>query len=175
MRRVFMIVILLGMVPLAFASGDDVLYAGGTVPQLKIGDSGRLDFSLSTRLQFVSSRGTLEVPYCGIESFEHTKEVAVHLGVAPAIAVGLVAARKRNHFVRITYLDCNQVAQVVVFQVPQNMPAFLIPALEARAPQAYCGPYSECGPMRRVEGSRSRPQGAKANPVSPSSSPTITK
>jgi hypothetical protein len=113
---------------------------------VKEGSAGRFDFSSAGQLRFVSSETVLEIPYSGIESFQHSKEAAVHLGVAPAIAVGLVAARRHNHFVRITWKDGNQLPQVAVFEVPKAMTAYLMPMLEARSPQAQCMPYADCPP-----------------------------
>ncbi len=157
MRKAVWVFMLLAIAaPVFAADGDNVSYAGGTVSQLKEGAAGRFDLSSGTQLRFVSAGSVLEIPYNGIESFEHTKEVAVHLGVAPAIAVGLVASRKRNHFVRITYKDSNQSLQVAVFEIPKTMPIFIMPMLEARAPQAVCAPYTDC--TSRLRAGANRPQ-----------------
>lgn len=133
------------MANLAFAAEDgNVAYAGGTVPLMKGGATGKFDFTSANQLQFISSGMVLEIPYSSIESFQHTKEAVVHLGVAPAIAVGLLAARRHNHFVRITYKDNNQLPQVVVFLVPKSMTAYLMPILQVRSPQARCWPLEDC-------------------------------
>jgi len=140
MRKTSLLFILLLLAAPALASGQDITYAGGTVASVKAGAAGSLDLSSGTTLRFNSLGGSLEVPYAAIRSYHASSEVAVHLGVAPTIAVGLVAARKRNHFVRITYQDSNHVTQVAVFQVPNTMLRYLMPALESRAPQAHCTP-----------------------------------
>src|ERR1700679_3331815 len=101
MRKVITCFLLLVTASFLFAADDNnVTYAGGTAPQVKEGTAGRFDFSSTTQLRFVSSGTVLEIPYAGIDSFAHTKEAAVHLGVPPAIAVALIAARRHNHFVR---------------------------------------------------------------------------
>ena len=151
MRTVAMMVLFLAA-GFAFAAGDgDVTYTGGTAPQMKEGSVGKFDFSSAGQLRFISASATLEIPFAGIESFEHTREAAVHLGVAPAVAVGLIAARRHNHFVRITYKDSNQLPQVVVFEVPKAMTSYLIPTLEARAPQVHCAVAGYCTPRPIVQ------------------------
>jgi hypothetical protein len=129
---------------------------------MKEGSAGKFDFSSAGQLRFVSSGTVLEIPYNGIESFAHTKEAAVHLGVAPAIAVGLVAARRHNHFVRITYKDSNQLPQVAVFEVPKSMTVYLMPMLEATAPQAHCAPYEDCTPKPMPQRPAASPAAAAA-------------
>lgn len=145
MQKALLTLLTLVLVAPAFAiGGSQVVYTGGTVSQLKDGATGTLDLTSANELRFVYPDGNLEIPYDSIESFEHSKEVSVHLGVAPAVAVALVAHRKKNHFVRISFTDADHLQQVAVFEVPKKMPIFLMPALEARSPQANCRPYVEC-------------------------------
>lgn len=118
----------------AFAvEGSEVVFAGGSVPGLTAGAAGSLDL---TRGAFVLLRfpgQEVEIPYDRIRSYEHTQEVAVHLGVAPAIAVGLVKKRRKNHYLRITFADKADVAQVVVLEIPKTMPRVIMPLLAVRA------------------------------------------
>ena len=173
MRGLFVVSMLLILAAPAFAwDGDNVTYAGGTASKLKEGSAGKFDYSSAAQLRFVSAGDTLEIPYKGMESFEHSKELAVHLGVAPAIAVGLVAARKRNHYVRITYKDGNQLPQVAVFEVQGPMLRFLMPMLEARAPQAQCGPYADCTPKPRIAVSKQQAPAATTEAAPPSAPAT---
>jgi len=138
MPKAFPMVMFLTLALPAFAAGDDgVAYAGGTVSQIKAGAAGSLDLSSGAALRFSSSSGDLDIPYSAIDSWQHTNEPAVHLGVLPAIAVGAVAARKRNQYLRITYTDSDHVTQVAVFQVPKRMLRYIVPALESRAPNAH--------------------------------------
>lgn len=158
MRKFGAMLMLIAMAVPVFAAGEDnVVYVNGTTAQIKEGGAGRFDFSSATQLRFTGPGGTVEIPYDGIESFEHTRQLAVH-GVLPVIAVALVAPLNHNHFVRITYKDSNRVAQVAVFQVPRNMPAFLMAILEARAPRANCKPYEACTVKPRPAAPRPEPQ-----------------
>ncbi len=172
-KTVFVLTMIAAAIPALAVEGSDVAYQGGTIPQLKESTVGKFDLTSGTGLRFLYSGGSLEIPYNRIESFKHSKEVAVHLGVAPAIAVGLVKRRRRNHFVQITFLDGNNLHQVAVFEIPKTMPRVLMPAFVARAPQARCEPFQECGPLPRLNPMQPRQVGnavpgqAMTNPSTP--------
>ena len=96
--------------------GGQVMYVGGTVEALKEGVTGRLDTSSQTALSFDYSGGKLVIPYGLVDAYEYSQQVARHLGVLPAIAVGLIKGRQRKHFFRITYHDENKVTQVAILK-----------------------------------------------------------
>ena len=125
--------------PMAAVEDDQVMYAGGTAPALRVGVVGRLDTTSGKSLTFETSGTKLLIPYADIQSFEYSTEVTRHLGVLPAIGVGLVKMRRRRHYFRISYRGADNVSQVAVFEVPKQMPRTLRAVLEARAPQA-CRP-----------------------------------
>ena len=122
-----------------------VMYVGGTVASLKQGERCKLDTKSQTELSFVSSSGKALVPFAKIDSYGYSEEVAHHLGVLPAIAIGLVKKRQRKHFLRLAYHDENDAPQVAVFEVPKTMPLTLLAILHERAPQG-CKPrvYERC-------------------------------
>jgi hypothetical protein len=94
----------------------------------------------------VSSSVRLAIPYASIDSYEHSQQVAHHLGVLPAIAVSLVKKRQRKHFLRIAYHDESKTPQVAIFEVPKKMPLTLLAILQQRAPQGWKPqPYVNCG------------------------------
>jgi hypothetical protein len=95
------------------------------------------DTTSETSLTFEYANNKLLIPYSEIEPFEYTTEVTHHLGVLPAIAVGLLKKRESRHFFRISYRDADHVKQVAVFEVPKHMPRTLEAVLEDRAPQGY--------------------------------------
>jgi hypothetical protein len=131
----------------AAQNSPTVEYAGGTVPNLKSETVGRLDITDPTFLAFDYAASKLVIPFNKIESYQYTQEVVHHLGVLPAIGVGLLKARRRSHLVRITYRDESNVSQVAVFKVPKHMPQTLLPALQARVPQ----PSQPCAATRNVK------------------------
>ena len=142
-KLVALFLILVGCVS-AFAVEDgQVMYVGGTAPGVHAGSIGKLDTTSDTALVFNYSAGKLAIPYASIESFQYSQEVKRHLGVLPAIAVGLVAKRRRRHFFRISYSDQNHVAQAAIFEVPKTMSRTFAAILQTRAPRT-CKPYLPC-------------------------------
>jgi hypothetical protein len=136
------------LMPLATSAveGGQVMYVGGTVQTLTGGVSGRLDASSQRVLNFEYSGGKLAIPFEMIDSYEYSQRVARHLGVLPAIAVGLVKRRQRRHFFRISYHDDSKTSQVVIFEVSKEMPRTLLAILQERAPQGCKPPTSaKCG------------------------------
>jgi phosphosulfolactate synthase (CoM biosynthesis protein A) len=139
MKKLMTFCLLLALaLPMAAVEDDQVMYAGGTAPALRVGVVGRLDTTSEQSLTFKSSGTELQIPYADIQSFEYSKEVTRHLGVLPAIGVGLVKMRRHRHY-RISYRGADNVSQVAVFEFPKHMPRTLRAVLEARAPQT-CKP-----------------------------------
>jgi hypothetical protein len=144
MKRLVAFFILLGLTLPAVAVEDgQVMYIGGTAENLATNLVGRLNTTSETSLTFEYSSNKLTIPYAAIESFEYSTEVAHHLGVLPAIAVGLLKRRERRHFFRISYRGTDNVSQVAVFEVPKHMPRTLQAVLVARVRHT-CRPYSPC-------------------------------
>jgi hypothetical protein len=134
MRRIVGLALLLAFSLPCAAADDPVIYVGGTVPGLQQETNGLFDTSDKTSLIFQHAAGKVAIPFSTIVSYQYTEKVTHHLGALPAIAVGLLRARKRQHVVRITYRDESNAPQVALFQVPKQMPQTLMPILEARAP-----------------------------------------
>jgi hypothetical protein len=131
--------------PAFAAAGSPVKYVGGTVAGINVGAIGKLDIS-GTTLLFESSTHKVSIPYASIDSFEHSTEVARHLGVLPAIVVALLKPRQRRHFFGISYRDesADPESQVLVLEVPKDMTRTLQRVLETRAPRHAKGPSSPC-------------------------------
>lgn len=142
MKKLVAICLLLAIsVPAGAVEDGQVRYAGGTVPALQTGVLGRFDTTSETMLSFVYANNNLAIPYASIDSYEYSEQVARHLGVLPAIGVGLVKMRQRRHFLQIDYHDqCNS-SQVAVFEVSKYLPQTLLAVLQVRAPQG-CKPSS---------------------------------
>ena len=120
-------------VPAGAVEGTQVLYSGGTVPGMQAGALGHLDTTSQSALSFEYAGNKLTIPYARIESYKCYEEVARHLGVLPAIAVGLVKKRQRRHFFEISYRDEGNLTQVAIFEVPKKMPQVLLAALQTRS------------------------------------------
>ena len=137
MRRTVVIVLVLLLATTAFGvSGSEVMYVGGSVSAFTPGDIGAFEISSVNELRFVSNGKRLSVAYDKIKQIEYREEVAVHLGVAPAIVVSLIKRRERKHLITLTYADETGERQAAVFEVSKSAPSSLLPILAARAPQA---------------------------------------
>ena len=137
--------LLIFSLPALAVDDGNVMYLGGTAPSLKEGTVGKLDLKSQTHLIFESPTGKVAIPFARIDFYEHSEEVAHHLGVLPAIAVGLLKIRHKRHFLRIAYRDEDNASQVAIFEVPKKMPRTLLAVLQQRAPQG-CKPaaYERC-------------------------------
>jgi len=144
MKKLVAVCLLLVMsLPAVAVEDSQVMYLGGTAPGANAGVVGRLEITSETALIFEYSGSKIVIPYAAIQSFQYSKEVRRHLGVLPAIAIGLVKMRRHRHFFRISYRDANNVEQAAVFEVPKHMPQILQAVLETRAPRT-CKPYLPC-------------------------------
>jgi CDP-diacylglycerol--glycerol-3-phosphate 3-phosphatidyltransferase len=142
-------VCLLQSVPACAVETGEVAYAGGTAG-VALDTRGVLDMTSPATLLFKFSGangapGQIEIPYRNIRVFEYRKEVAHHLGVLPAVAVGLVKMRERRHLFSISYTDSSEAIQVAMFEVGKRDQPALLEVLRARDPQI-CKPWtSKCG------------------------------
>ncbi|HEY6268944.1 MAG TPA: hypothetical protein VIX11_11650 [Candidatus Acidoferrum sp.] len=127
------LLLVLPLAALAVENGQ-VMYAGGTVATFKEGTLGNMVTTSPTVLTFESAGNQLTIPFANIESYEFSEQLARHLGVLPAIGAGLVRHRQKRHFLRISYKAENDAEQVVIFEVPKQMPRVLLAILQARAP-----------------------------------------
>jgi hypothetical protein len=137
MRRIVGIVLLLVLATNAFGvTGSEVAYIGGSVSGLKAGDVGSFDVSSATELVFTSNGERFPIAYDKIKKIEYRNEVTYHLGVAPAVVVGLIKQRERRYFFTLSYMDEAGVTQAAVFEVAKDAPRSLLPVFAARATKA---------------------------------------
>lgn len=131
----------------AFAQeGDEIAYVSGTAQNVKEGCMGRVDSSSAVALEFRSDSGLLSIPYTGIIAYQYREEAKYHLGVLPAIAVGLFAPWAKLHFVTITWRGEQNAAEVATLELSKSSSEALLALLRARATEA-CKPGSRqtCG------------------------------
>jgi len=128
------LMVCLASVAMAIEPGQ-VAYVGGTAATLKEGAVGKLDMSSETALRFESGGTVVEIPYAKIQSFKYTEQVTHHMGVLPAIAIGLSRSRKHRHHFLISFAREGSAPQVVVLEVPKQMPPVLLAVLRARSPE----------------------------------------
>jgi hypothetical protein len=126
----------------AAVDSDQVRYVGGTIDGAKAGAIGHLAFS-SEALTFAAPATLVAVPFRSMESFDYSQEVKHHLGVLPAVVVGMVRKRKRGHYFRISFRDDRNSTQVVIFEVSKGEVRNVQTVLAAKAHQA-CVSYGPC-------------------------------
>ena len=137
------------VLPACAVEAGQAAYAGGSLSVVQ-GTVGSLDTTSPTALIFRfgglgASSNEVDIEYKNIQNFRYTTEVAYHLGVLPAIAVGLLKSRERKHFLTIRFTDSTGVAQAAIFEVAKNDPPALLAILHARAPQVCSSPMLNCG------------------------------
>lgn len=120
--------------PAAAVENGDVRYCGRTLFSVHTGSIGRLDTTSDESLIFASPDTKLSIPYTSISSYEYTQDVTRHLGVLPAIGVGLLKMRRHSHYFRILYTDSHG-PQVAIFEVSKQTPRVLSAVLQAHAAQ----------------------------------------
>lgn len=109
-------------------------YVGGTVQGVPAGVIGHLDTTSTTSLIFEQAGNKVGIPYAFIDSYEYSKDVTRHLGVLPAIAVGLVKMRRHSHCFSISYRTETGGPAQIVLEVSKDMPRILRAILDTRAP-----------------------------------------
>jgi hypothetical protein len=115
---------------------NQAVYIGGSAA---VGSDtpGALDTTSPTTLFFRyrnpdGTAGQIGIDYAAIRNAYMANEATHHLGVAPAIAVGLLAARRHRHFVTITWADPAGIAQVAEIEVSGQDQTSLMAVLRAR-------------------------------------------
>jgi len=114
-------------------SGKEVMYVGGTIPNLPEGTVGGIDTSSEKVLVFKSPKGNFEIPYDNITSLEYGQKAGRRLGVAIALTWMALFSKKRKHFLTIGYTDSNDKPQGVVLEVPKGTAKSFLTILEVRS------------------------------------------
>ena len=130
MTRVCCVVLALSLCCGALDQGQ-AKYVGGTLDNSKIGVVGHLTLS-SPGVTYDSGTLRVSIPYEQIVSYRYRKNVARHLGVLPAIVVGMFKARQRRHVFSIVYIDEQKTKQVAIFEVPKQAALSMNEVLDAK-------------------------------------------
>ncbi len=129
----------------AFAVDEmQITYANGTVPGVPESSTGTLNTSSPAALEFHSGASQFAIPYTAITSYSARDENRFRLGVLPAIAVGVLKARSKRHFVTIAWKDEKGTANVVTFEMSHEHSVGLMSILRVRARKACVLMDSRC-------------------------------
>ncbi|MGO9323846.1 MAG: hypothetical protein ACLP07_04745 [Terracidiphilus sp.] len=131
----------LGAVSASALEGEDITYVSGTAQSVNEGTVGRVDTSSAVALEFHSGTGKFSIPYTRITMYQYREESKFHLGVLPAIAVGLFMPWAKLHFVTITWHGEQDTAEVATLELSKSGSEALLALLRARATGA-CKPGS---------------------------------
>lgn len=131
----------------SMVDGKEVEVRRTTVPGVAENSVGEFDLTQSEALLWRSEGHTITMPYKTMISFAYSNRVARHLGVLPAIAVGVVRKRERKHLFMFSWKDESGVPQVLEVEVAKTAPRGLLEVLRTRAPQVCVGvrETSRCG------------------------------
>ena len=123
------------MGPCAFAAvrGKEVMYVGGTIPNLPEGTVGGLDTTQEKALVFQSPKGKFEISYENVTSLEYGQKAGRRLGVAITLTIWALFSKKRKHFLTIGFTDENDKPQGVVLEIPKGTAKTIIIVLESRS------------------------------------------
>src|SRR5579862_2375995 len=124
MRKLMAVLLLFGVLfqwttAYAVVNGD-VEYVIGTVKGVRDGTMGSLDTSGKEALEFRSASGRFSVRYDEIKTVKCREENRFRLGVLPEIAVELLKARSKRHFVSIEWGPANGPSDVVTFDASKE-------------------------------------------------------
>lgn len=121
----------------ATVTGTEVLYVGGTLPNLRPGAMGELDTRHPEALLFLSGEQQAALPYARIQNVEYSRKLARRIGVVLTIAVvAVLKRRQRKHFLTIDFKDEQGTPQVAVFEVSKQQAPILLAILRGRSPRA---------------------------------------
>lgn len=116
----------------------DITYVSGTLKAVAENATGTFDTSAQSALNLHFGQEQVSIQYSQIKSCVYREENRFRLGVLATIAVGLLKARTKNHFVTITWTD-ESGSQVVRLEAPKSRAVGLVDVIRARAPEA-CKP-----------------------------------
>ncbi|HEY4356278.1 MAG TPA: hypothetical protein VGN16_11060 [Acidobacteriaceae bacterium] len=119
----------------AMVDGKEVEVRRTTVPGIAESSVGTFDLTQPDALVWRSEGHTITMPYKTMMSFAYSNQIARHLGVLPAIAVGVVRKRERKHLFMFSWKDDSGVPQVLEVEVAKTAPRGLLEVLRVRAPQ----------------------------------------
>ena len=148
MHRWMAALLMLGLTTTAamYAQQPDVEYVTGTVKGLSDGATGTVDMSSPQTLEFRAGSGQYSIPYEEITSVKCREENRFRLGVLATIAVGMLKARSKRHFVTIEWKHADDPTAVVTLDAPKEKARGLAAVLRARAPHACTvGSAQPCG------------------------------
>ena len=117
----------------AKVTGEEILYVGGTIPDLPEATEGEMDLKNEDSLAFSSKKGSFEIPYRSIKTLEYGQKAGRRVGVAIVITVWALFSKKRKHFLTIGFDSKEGKPHGVVLEIAKGRAKTFIAILEARS------------------------------------------
>jgi len=124
----------------ALVNGSHAEIRGGTLKTIPPGTEATIDLGTGPALILhlapppgSPSPQQLRIPYERVKQIRYEVPVARHLGVLPAMAAGLVRKRERKHILTLTFLDGEDIPQVLELEISKSEPPSLLTTTRARA------------------------------------------
>ena len=106
--------------------GDEVMYVGGTLRGLAEKTEGKLDITGQSGMVFTAKKSTAAIPYKGIASLAYGQK-------AGRAAARAFAAKKRKHYLTVTFSDEAGMNQSVVFELAKGIVSSVVTRMESRS------------------------------------------
>jgi hypothetical protein len=122
MRKLTLVIILLGFTAPAARRGERATYVGGTLTQVAKGTPGALDLGDQKILRFAFKNTTYDLPYERIRSLELGQKHRA-----------MLLLRKVDDLLTIGFSNADGSAGVLVLELTKGVSRFTLPTLEARS------------------------------------------
>jgi hypothetical protein len=108
-------------------------FIGGTLPEIKVKSTARLDITDSEELVFTWGKNELRILYNRVSTLEYGQKVSRRYAAAILISPVLLLSKSHQHFVTLGYADNEGKQQALVFRVEKGDIRSVLAGLEARS------------------------------------------
>lgn len=137
MRRAILALISLPLLYAAADTGERVRYKGGTVAGVAVGTAARIVVLQNDVLEFNTSvrpgGRTVRIPWKDITTLEYGMRVSRRYVEAILISPVFLAAKRRTHYLTISYVDADSHQQAMVLEISKDSIRPMLVSLEAKS------------------------------------------
>jgi hypothetical protein len=109
--------------------GNEVMYVSGSLRDVAENTEGKLDVSGQLGMMFTAKKSSTAIPYKGIASLYYGEKAGRRAAVAPAALL----AKKRRHYLTVTFVDGAGLNQYAVFELAKGIVSSVVTGLETRS------------------------------------------
>lgn len=138
MKRAILALLSLSLLNAAGDTGERVRYKGGTVVGVAAGTAARIILVNQEALEFTMGGKTpsghmIRIPWNSITTLEYGMRVSRRYLEAVLISPVFLAAKRRTHYLTISYVDNDSRQQAMVLEVNKDVIRTLLVSLEAKS------------------------------------------